>query len=340
MPPSFPRHDTHLFTPILRRDMDYEAQVFRRQWSNPNDILSLLLLLGPNIVQRAIAQLSGNSVTPVAFSFGWVTYSLNALLAVIGSGSFCSWLELYTSNEYIGGKLMPEADSHCLLIGAKSGHVRSNKVWVLGRLLRDIEKDTDEHIERKEAPHEAETRRSPTQRVVGTQTTWEALRVCVYSYHDERNVLHGVPNRDWLWYMGFVIIGIQLAVALVPWIVYASWGTFVVTIGGTFLAIFTSSLPQWGQEKWACPHTSTTVTLTRGNGCRQAIVILGSKNVGLDLEVLATGTRTGHSSRFTKLVAPLLAVLWIVLLICVAGMNDHSWCTSLNPTHAVNGCKG
>ena len=58
-------------------------QQLRDQWFNPGDILSLLLLIGGDIVQKAIAQLVGHevrlpgssiqlSLTPVAFSFGWV----------------------------------------------------------------------------------------------------------------------------------------------------------------------------------------------------------------------------------------------------------------------------
>lgn len=54
------------------------------QWRNPNDILSLLLLLSPDIIQRAFAQLVGGPLAPVAFSFGWVAYSVNALLSVFG----------------------------------------------------------------------------------------------------------------------------------------------------------------------------------------------------------------------------------------------------------------
>ena len=71
------------------------ARELSSQWQNPGDILSLLLLIGGDIVQKAIAQLFGVYVqpvrgspriylTPVAFSFGWVGYasrSLRVLLA-------------------------------------------------------------------------------------------------------------------------------------------------------------------------------------------------------------------------------------------------------------------
>jgi len=50
----------------------------RGQWSNPNDIFTILLLVGGDIVQVAIAQLCAGPIThltPVAFSFGWVSFS-------------------------------------------------------------------------------------------------------------------------------------------------------------------------------------------------------------------------------------------------------------------------
>lgn len=42
----------------------------KQQWIRPTDVLSVLLLLGGEIVNRALAQLAGGAITPVAFSFG------------------------------------------------------------------------------------------------------------------------------------------------------------------------------------------------------------------------------------------------------------------------------
>lgn len=56
----------------------------KAQWTSPSDILSLLLLLGPDVIQQALAQVVGRRVTPVAFSFGWVAYAMNALLSAVG----------------------------------------------------------------------------------------------------------------------------------------------------------------------------------------------------------------------------------------------------------------
>jgi hypothetical protein len=59
------------------------------QWHNPGDILSLLLILGPEIVTMAVGQLAGRIVVPIAFSFGWVAYAVGALLSTVG-GAYSS----------------------------------------------------------------------------------------------------------------------------------------------------------------------------------------------------------------------------------------------------------
>lgn len=65
----------------LGRDTSAE---FRSQWNNPSDVLSLLLILGPDVICWALAQLSGEYITPVVFSYGWVAYAVNALVATFG----------------------------------------------------------------------------------------------------------------------------------------------------------------------------------------------------------------------------------------------------------------
>jgi hypothetical protein len=57
------------------------------QWENPSDILSILLLLGPETIQAAVAQLAGRVITPVSFSFGWAAYAAKALISVNGNDS-------------------------------------------------------------------------------------------------------------------------------------------------------------------------------------------------------------------------------------------------------------
>lgn len=68
---------------ILSRATEAEDQL-RTQWQSPSDIFSLLLILGPDVIRQALAQLTGPRFVPIAFSFGWVAYSVNALLDVAG----------------------------------------------------------------------------------------------------------------------------------------------------------------------------------------------------------------------------------------------------------------
>jgi hypothetical protein len=52
----------------------------RAQWSNPTDIFTILLIFGGEVVQVAMAQLCAGPVpylTPVSFSFGWVSILRN-----------------------------------------------------------------------------------------------------------------------------------------------------------------------------------------------------------------------------------------------------------------------
>ncbi|GAB1319241.1 RDD domain-containing protein [Madurella fahalii] len=296
------------------------AGLLESQWRNPSDILSVLMLLGPDIVQKAIAQTSGRAITPVAFSFGWVAYAAASLLRVFGDG-----------------RLMPDADmTNTMVIGAVSSHSRTTKSWVLGRLLRDEDDRVDEEMKREQdhvPPNStAEIHKGPPPAYQDPNATaaptpeWEALRVTVYEVDDNPPVPHGVPTLDRVWFSGIVVIVVQLVVSTVPWIISADWGIFLVTAAGTVLALLNGSLPQWREEKWACTKKGgATVTITQGNGSRHAIVILGKKGVGLDLEILAIGTRTASPSAFTRVASAVLALFWIVLLVVVAGLNENSW---------------
>src|SRR5262249_17229924 len=60
---------------LIRRNFDpgEPSQAFWSQWKNPSDVFSVLLILGGDVVARALAQLSGSGLTPVVFSFGTPT---------------------------------------------------------------------------------------------------------------------------------------------------------------------------------------------------------------------------------------------------------------------------
>jgi len=87
MPPAWPSWTLNRLLVAREANLSDSASVssyLSAQWHNPSDILSVLLLLGPDIIQRAVGQLAGRFVTPIAFSFGWVAYSASALLSSVG----------------------------------------------------------------------------------------------------------------------------------------------------------------------------------------------------------------------------------------------------------------
>lgn len=46
------------------------VQELSAQWINPGNVFAILLLLGGEVVARALAQLAGDGFAPVVFSFG------------------------------------------------------------------------------------------------------------------------------------------------------------------------------------------------------------------------------------------------------------------------------
>lgn len=263
----------------------------RSQWSNPGDIFSLLLLIGGDIVQKAIAQLVGKHVrlstkgqkfgiTPVAFSFGWVTYAFVSLMSAVGDH-----------------QLMPSPDLPCIVLNAENGFVTNNKSWILGRVLRD---------------HESANEVDPA--IV-------SIRIDVF----DQKLIHRA-DIDFVWVLGWVVMIIQTVLSVVPWIVYGDWAIFLITICGTVLALVTGALPQWQIEKWAGrplgDGKKKVTCLTRGNGSSHIMVLLGDSGAW-DVESLAGAKATVPKG--TVFITVVLAVLWTALLISASGLKEHSW---------------
>lgn len=112
------------------------------QWMYPKEVLAILLIVGPDIIQKGLAQCAPLHI-PVVFSFGWVGYSFAAFASLLGDG-----------------RLLPEPDYPCKVVNLETGHARENKSFLIGRLLRD-----DETLIHNEALvvtfHEAENVRGP-----------------------------------------------------------------------------------------------------------------------------------------------------------------------------------
>lgn len=240
---------------------------------------------------------------------------------------------------------MPDvAYGSTVVVGAASGHIRISTSWVLTKFLADLDEKVDREMKHEQThpdPQVQQTNAGKTSKTTGapfmskgaqpkiTGTAWEALRVSVFEVDSNTAVSHGVPALDWVWCSGVGVIMLQLILAMLPWILDHDWVPFLITAAGNAFALCGASLPQWNQEKWSCPKEGgATVAITQGNGSRHAIVLLGKKKVGLDLEILARGTRTARSSFMTRIITAMLALLWVILLITVAGVSEHTWCKS------------
>lgn len=277
----------------------------RQQWVNPGDILSLLLLIGADIIQKAIAQLAGRTVkpfgskgpeiaiTPVAFSFGWVAYGFTNLLSAVGEK-----------------QLMPTSDYPSIVVNCENGHTRSNQSWILGRLLRDHEASHEVD------PTDPSDDNRPSPKAKGRA---ESIRIDIFELSPS-----SVPEIDFSWYLGWLVIIAQLVIAIIPWIFYGDWGVMMIASCGNMLALLTCVSPQWKREKWAGRKLKAdkTTCLTRGNGHFHIMVILGSEGCW-DVETLATSVSASRPE--TALVSFILAIFWTGLLISVSGLKNHAW---------------
>ncbi|KFZ24659.1 hypothetical protein V502_00861 [Pseudogymnoascus sp. VKM F-4520 (FW-2644)] len=302
-------------------DAGSPSSEFSNQWKNPSDVFSVLLILGGDVVARALAQVSGSAVTPVAFSFGWVAYAVMAVVSAIGEN-----------------RLMPLPDCACKVINGRTGYIRDNFSWIIGRMVRDYESWMDDgkengpiHMRLNEMiserwefdKHKAEKKKAGSGRHVAKPTQ---AGLCVSIYRASQAV-PGCPGYDWIYKIGFATSITQLGVAAIPCGVYGDWGILLVTSSGILLSYAVGALTQWKREKWACRlNTDKVVVLTKGNGSQHAIVIIGD-NKGLDFEDLATGPVTADvcATSTTRAVVTVLAALWILLLITAAGLHQNTW---------------
>ncbi|KIO06453.1 hypothetical protein M404DRAFT_999111 [Pisolithus tinctorius Marx 270] len=285
-----------------------DATLLKDAWVHPG-VLSVLTLIGPDVIQRALAQLSGHRFTPVAFSFGWVAYSFNSLVLAVGNN-----------------KLMPEPDFSSIVINGKTGYSRDNHSWILGRILRDFEHWKPQEVglrldEMLKSASQKSNAGSPQDNkpVVAPRTK---AGLCVSIFRADPNRASGVPAADWIYYSGVATAVVQLIIAVIPLILHDDWVVLLTTSVGIVLAFATGWLPQWGMEKWGYPRVAKTAILTRGNGAQHAIVIIGDKN-SLDLEALACADPKG--SMWTRFFTISLAVLWIAHLITVVNIQQDPW---------------
>ncbi|KAH8652757.1 hypothetical protein BGZ60DRAFT_508663 [Tricladium varicosporioides] len=282
----------------------------KTQWIQPTDVFTVLLLLGGDIVGKALAQLAGGRFTPVTFSFGWVAYTVSAIVSAVGEN-----------------KLMPtNPDCPCKIINGRSGYVVENMSWILGRIVRDFDSWSNSATKKKR--HEIlETRWAElkSKDPLAKRPAKAGLIVTVYS--PKIKISAGIPERDIIYWSGVFTMFLQLTVATIPFTLSGDWSILGITVAGTILALTTGSLPRWKEEKWACrTHSNDVYALTKGNGSQNVIVILANGH-GLNIEDLAMGQRDMDSTVQSTTRASILglSIFWVLLLITATGVKLNTW---------------
>lgn len=204
-------------------------------------------------------------------------------------------------------------DCPAIVINTKTGYIRTNQSWVLGRIVRDYEYWMPASV------------REDLQARIG-EMGYNKRGLCVSFYDaveskDGKKI--GESTSDIVRKSGFAGTLIQLGIASVPCGLYRQCSTLLVTACGIILAFASGALPQWKKEKLACRLGSRKlIAITKGNGAQHVIVING-RCVGLDLEDLATAD--GVTLTSTGIYACGLVVFWLALLITVAGIRENTW---------------
>ncbi|KAH7130561.1 hypothetical protein B0J11DRAFT_602911 [Dendryphion nanum] len=305
-------------------DLNGPSPAFKALWVTPsNYAFTILLLLGGDVVSRALAQLAGGFVTPVAFSFGWVSYAVSAINSAIGEN-----------------KLMPGADTPCTVINAANGQSRSNGSWVLGRLMRDFEywmgkpvKDKVLELKNSKWEYDKAQAKSKGEDVKKIEFPSHAgLVLSFWKFDENKKQQFQRPGRDVLFWSGIIVAFLQLGISAIPFGLYGNWAVFLVTASAVVLCLLTGCHTQWRREKWACRQIEgrkRTYILTRGNGAQHAIIV-ECDGCGLNLEDLCTGFDNLDSpsiSKTTRLSMVVLGSLWIILLITSSSsaLTEQSW---------------
>ena len=294
----------------------------KSQWKNPKDILSLLLLVGGDVIQKSLGQLASQPYLPVAFSFGWVAYAFSALMTVVGEH-----------------KLMPEPDCPAVVINTKTGYLRNNRSWILGRIVRDVDSwidktpkdalkalirdaqwEEDDKVAKKNAQLKANEPLLHSERVL-------KKGLCVTIYRAIAVPAGGKSSPDLVWFWAYFVLIAQLGIAIAPCVKNNEWEVILITAAGNFLAFLTGALPQWRQEAWACrrlepDNADKIVALTRGNGAQHVILVIGAQDA-YNLEDLATSDPVPQKLTPIWLLGSLF--LWISLLITVSGIGSDTW---------------
>jgi hypothetical protein len=187
------------------------------QWTEPGDIFSVLLILGGDVIQLSCAALAGNPgllPAPIAFSFGWVSYAMSAVLSAIGENRIL--------------RCAPKVDVK--VINLKTGYAQSNRSWVLGRLVKTYPCWMPEIVRESIMTHCVPAAGSwsttgepasqclpfPTSSSHAASTFESHVGFCVAVYDWKQTPEPSYPKRDWVWWSGYAASILQLGARLMP----------------------------------------------------------------------------------------------------------------------------
>ena len=296
----------------MRRDR--ATSYFTDQFSNPTGVLSVLLLVGGDTVQKAVAQMTGGRhavFTPVVFSFGWVAYAVGTISTAVGDA-------IFLPNPEHGGYVINVGSAKDQAEAIGSGDRRENRSWLLGRLIRDLTLK----IEGK----------------IGVNPD-VSLIIVVYKIAPSpvsqgNKQLH--PKKDWLWWSFAWAIPLQLGIGCVPWILHGDWSVFLITATGNLLATLTASLPSMRNVQYR-KASRQSYALTRGNGHKYVFIVrpdsyrvderdegdtVNASSLPFLDEIAVNIQRADINARSLSVV---FAVLWVMLLIAVGGLKSGTW---------------
>jgi len=224
---------------------------------------------------------------------------------------------------------MPEADYPSRLINIANGSIHPIRSWILGRIVRDFhywkpQAVDDELQPLLENPRWATARVGPDDNSRPVPPRLKRVGLCVSIFHFSPHLPFGTPIKDWVFYSGIVTAIIQLGIASLPYALYHDWSVLAITACGTLLAFVSGTSPLWKHEKWTCRKRSKTVVLTSTSLAQHAIVIIG-RGSDPDLQELAIFEPERTASTLHRSFGAFLAVLWLVLLVSVAGLKQNTW---------------
>lgn len=260
------------------------------------------------MIQKALGQMTGGLLVPVAFSFGWVAYSFSTLMAIAGDG-----------------RLMPEPDYDAKVINVANGYTRDNKSWVIGRLLRDFTTPLDDGIGLKVTIFEAITKEEAKIKKALDWTWWFGAIVIAV-----QTVLAAIPQilyDDW----GILIttaIGIILSLitsALPQWR-FEKWAcrkqtkkTVCITGGNGTRHVMVIIGKERGLDLEDLAAAASPRLRRIGEAGRL------SKKAGKQHDEVVMIGDYPAAYVVTQLSCLILAAAWIVFLITVSSLVDNQW---------------